>query len=151
MTPENNANQNGVTTSELLNLATEVVSSYVSNNTLNSSELTDLVQRVYAVLNDLSLNKAGIGNRPDPAVPVKKSICDDYIVCLEDGKKLKMLKRHLKTSYNMSPEQYRERWNLASDYPMVAPNYAIQRSKLAKNIGLGTRRKKKTLAERTAA
>ena len=151
MTTDVNINKNGVTTSELLNLATEVVSSYVSNNTLNSSELTDLVQKVYATLNDLSMNKGGLGTRAGPAVPIKKSVCDDYIVCLEDGKKLKMLKRHLRTAYDLSPEQYRERWNLAPDYPMVAPNYAIQRSKLAKNIGLGTRRKKKTLAERAAA
>ena len=77
--------------------------------------------------------------RPEPAVPIKKSVTNDYIVCLEDGKKLKMLKRHLKTAYNMSPEEYRERWGLPSDYPMVAPNYAAQRSTLAKRIGLGTR------------
>jgi predicted transcriptional regulator len=82
---------------------------------------------------------AEIAERPQPAVPVKKSITPDYIICLEDGKKLKMLKRHLKTAYNMTPAEYRERWNLPADYPMVAPNYARQRSKLAKQIGLGTR------------
>jgi predicted transcriptional regulator len=90
------------------------------------------------------LTRLGTGasaERPEPAVPPKKSVFPDYIVCLEDGKKLKMLKRHLKTSYKMTPEQYRERWNLGSDYPMVAPNYAKQRSKLAKQIGLGTARR----------
>ncbi|MEA1938031.1 MAG: MucR family transcriptional regulator, partial [Pseudomonadota bacterium] len=90
-------------------------------------------------------------DRPLPAVPIKKSIFPDYIICLEDGRKLKMLKRHLKTAYNMTPEQYRDRWNLQSDYPMVAPNYALQRSNLAKQIGLGTRgragRKAKVAAE----
>jgi predicted transcriptional regulator len=80
-----------------------------------------------------------VPEKPVPAVPVKKSVTPDYIICLEDGKKLKMLKRHLKTAFNMTPEQYRERWDLPSDYPMVAPNYATQRSSLAKQIGLGTR------------
>jgi predicted transcriptional regulator len=89
----------------------------------------------------VNIGKAPVmaAERPQPAVPVKKSIHPDYLVCLEDGKKLKMLKRHLKTSYNLTPEQYRERWGLPPDYPMVAPNYAKQRSKLAKDIGLGTR------------
>jgi predicted transcriptional regulator len=89
---------------------------------------------------------AQTAERPDPAVPIKKSIHPDYIICLEDGKKLKMLKRHLKTAYNMTPEQYRERWSLAPDYPMVAPNYARQRSRLAKEIGLGTRGRKASAA-----
>lgn len=151
MRTDTNISKNGVTTFELLNSATEIVSSYVSNNALNSSELTDLVQKVYDVFNNLTLNKNGMRSRSEPAVPIKKSVCDDYIVCLEDGKKLKMLKRHLKASYNLSPAQYRERWNLALDYPMVAPNYAIQRSELAKNIGLGNHRKKKTLPELAAA
>jgi predicted transcriptional regulator len=129
-----------IATSELLNLTTEIVASYVSNNNVESAELTEIVKTVYGTLSELAAGRGSISaTRPEPAVPVKKSITDDYIVCLEDGKKLKMLKRHLKSAYNMSPEQYRERWNLAPDYPMVAPSYARQRSQLAKNIGLGTR------------
>jgi predicted transcriptional regulator len=131
-----------VTSSELLNLATEIVSSYVSHNTVEASELTNLIQEVYATLTGLSSGRGVAAQRPDPAVAIKKSIFPDYIVCLEDGKKLKMLKRHLMSAYNMTPEQYRERWGLSADYPMVAPNYAERRSQLAKNIGLGTRAKK---------
>jgi predicted transcriptional regulator len=127
--------------SELLVLTTEIVSSHVSNNTVALSDLPHLIQQVYVTL-------AGIGGggtpapaaqRPQPAVAFKKSVTPDYIVCLEDGRKLKMLKRHLKTAYNMTPDEYRERWNLPPDYPMVAPNYAKQRSSLAKKIGLGTK------------
>jgi predicted transcriptional regulator len=129
-----------IATSELLNLTTEIVASYVSNNSVEANDLTEVVRTVYATLSDLSSGRGSFSTtRPEPAIAVKKSISDDYIVCLEDGKKLKMLKRHLKSAYNMSPEQYRERWNLAPDYPMVAPSYARQRSQLAKNIGLGTR------------
>ena len=98
-----------------------------------------LIDQVYQSLAVIGRAPAGAAERPKPAVTVKKSIHPDYIVCLEDGKKLKMLKRHLKTSYNMTPESYRERWGLPADYPMVAPNYAKQRSRLAKEIGLGTR------------
>ncbi len=124
--------------SNLLELTAEIVSAHVSNNSVPLSDLSGLIQQVYATL-------AGVGKvpapaeKPQPAVPVKKSIHPDYIICLEDGKKLKMLKRHLKTAYNMSPEQYRERWQLPPDYPMVAPNYAKHRSSLAKKIGLGTK------------
>ncbi len=132
-----------VTTSELLNLATEIVSSYVANNAVDASDLPALVQKVYGSLTELASGRAYSVTRPDPAVPIKKSISDDYIICLEDGKKLKMLKRHLKSAYNMTPEHYRERWGLSPDYPMVAPSYARQRSALAKTIGLGTRRRKK--------
>jgi predicted transcriptional regulator len=111
------------------------VAAHVSNNSV-------------AVAVHESLSGIGTGGgrepeRPTPAVPIKKSVTPDHIVCLEDGKKLKMLKRHLKTAYNMSPEEYRDRWGLAADYPMVAPNYAKQRSKLAKQIGLGTRGRRK--------
>lgn len=123
--------------SEVLELTTEIVASYVSNNNVESADLTQVIQDVYQTLTGLgtTLQQA---DRPKPAVSVKKSVTPDYIICLEDGKKLKMLKRHLKTAYGMSPEQYRERWGLASDYPMVAPNYAQHRSSLAKKIGLGT-------------
>ena len=129
-----------IATSELLNLTTEIVASYVSNNNVEAADLTEVVKTVYSTLSELASGRGSFSaNRPEPAVAVKKSISEDYIVCLEDGKKLKMLKRHLKSAYNMSPEQYRERWGLAPDYPMVAPSYARQRSELAKNIGLGTR------------
>ncbi len=124
---------------ELLPLVTDIVAAHLSNNNVPSSELPQLIRDVYQALAAASGGAPAPASRPDPAVPVKKSITPDYIVCLEDGKKLKMLKRHLRTAYDMSPEQYRERWNLPADYPMVAPNYAKQRSKLAKAIGLGTR------------
>jgi len=138
---------NQVSTSELLNLATEITSSYVSNNTISTSDLPQLMGAIFGTLAEFAAGKANAAFRPEPAVAIKKSINEDYIVCLEDGKKLKMLKRHLKSAYNMTPEQYRERWGLSPDYPMVAPNYAQQRSELAKTIGLGTRgRRKKTAA-----
>lgn len=124
--------------SSVLGLTAQIVSAHVSNNSVSPDALPSLIQEVYKTL-------AGVGReqiepeRPQPAVPVKKSVFPDHIVCLEDGKKLKMLKRHLKTAYNMTPEQYRERWGLGPDYPMVAPNYARHRSSLAKKIGLGTK------------
>jgi predicted transcriptional regulator len=123
---------------ELLELTTEIVSAHVSNNTLAVSDLPQLIQDVYRTLSAVGAGGAS-GERPQPAVPVKKSVTPDYIICLEDGKKLKMLKRHLKTAYDMTPDEYRERWGLPRDYPMVAPNYAKHRSSLAKKIGLGTK------------
>jgi predicted transcriptional regulator len=123
---------------EVLGLTAQIVAAHVSNNAVTPDSLPSLIQEVYKTL-------AGVGKepaapeRPQPAVPVKKSVMPDHIICLEDGKKLKMLKRHLKTAYNMTPEQYRERWGLGPEYPMVAPNYAIRRSTLAKQIGLGTK------------
>ena len=127
--------------SELLVLTTEIVSSHVSNNTVALSDLPHLIQQVYVTLAGIGGGgaPAPTGQRPQPAVSFKKSMTPDYIVCLKDGRKLKMLKRHLKTAYNMTPDEYRERWNLPPDYPMVAPNYAKQRSSLAKKIGLGTK------------
>lgn len=123
---------------ELLELTTEIVSAHVSNNTLPVNELPQLIQDVYRTLS--SVGGISIASeRPQPAVPVKKSVTAEYIICLEDGKKLKMLKRHLKTAYDMTPDEYRERWGLPRDYPMVAPNYAKHRSSLAKKIGLGTK------------
>lgn len=129
--------------SELLALTTSIVSAHVSNNSVAVPELPIIIREVYQTL--ASVDEAGEKEpeRPAPAVPIKKSVTPEFIVCLEDGKKLKMLKRHLKTAYNMSPSDYRDRWGLASDYPMVAPNYAKQRSKLAKQIGLGTRARRK--------
>jgi predicted transcriptional regulator len=123
---------------DVLGLTAQIVSAHVSNNSVSTDALPALIQDVYKTL-------AGVGrepiqpDKPQPAVPVKRSVFPDHIICLEDGKKLKMLKRHLKTAYNMTPEQYRERWALPPDYPMVAPNYASHRSSLAKKIGLGTK------------
>jgi len=125
----------------ILELTTEIVASYVRNNTVGVADLAGVIQGVHKTLQSLG-TQTGQPDRPKPAVSIKKSITPDYIVCLEDGKQLKMLKRHLKTAYNMSPEDYRERWGLPADYPMVAPNYAQRRSALAKKIGLGTKRRK---------
>ncbi|HVC57579.1 MAG TPA: MucR family transcriptional regulator [Stellaceae bacterium] len=124
---------------DMLALTTEIVAAHVSNNTVALSDLPQLITQVYNSLAHIGTAPPPPAARPQPAVSIKKSIQPEYIVCLEDGKKLKMLKRHLKTAYDMSPEAYRERWGLAADYPMVAPNYARQRSRLAKEIGLGTR------------
>ncbi len=126
---------------DLLALTTEIVAAHLANNTVPAIEIPALIERVYKSLSNLGTdNPAPTNNneRPQPAVPIRKSVMPDYIICLEDGKKLKMLKRHLKTAYAMTPEQYRERWGLPNDYPMVAPNYAKTRSRLAKDIGLGT-------------
>ena len=124
---------------DLLTLTTEIVAAHVSNNNVAVNDLPQLINQIYSSLANIGTVPTAPAARPQPAVSIKKSVQPDYIVCLEDGKKLKMLKRHLKTAYNMSPETYRERWGLGSDYPMVAPNYARQRSRLAKEIGLGTR------------
>lgn len=123
---------------QLLAHTTDIVAAYVSNNTMARDDLPSLINQIYKTLQ--SINAPGTplsSERPQPAVPIKKSVQDEYIVCLEDGKKLKMLKRHLKSAYHMTPEEYRERWGLPADYPMVAPAYAKQRSRLAKDIGLG--------------
>jgi predicted transcriptional regulator len=128
-----------ISASELLQLTSEIVAAHVSNNSVPSSELSGLIEQVYRTLEGVGKSREPEEDKPIPAVPIKKSIQNDFLVCLEDGKKLKMLKRHLKTAYDMTPEEYRERWGLPSDYPMVAPSYAEQRSKLAKDIGLGRR------------
>ncbi len=132
-------------TNDLLSLTTEIVSAHVANNSVAVNDLPHLIQEVYRTLSSVG-NVPVVPERPQPAVPVKKSVTPDYIICLEDGKKLKMLKRHLKTAYNMSPEEYRDRWGLPADYPMVAPNYAQHRSTLAKKIGLGTKPRKRKRA-----
>ncbi len=123
---------------ELIQNTTEIVSSFVANNSVPASELPALIKSVAETFRGLDGPQA-VPEPKKPAVPVKKSVQPDFIICLEDGKKLKMLKRHLRTAYDMSPDEYRERWGLPSNYPMVAPNYAKQRSKLAKKIGLGRR------------
>jgi len=123
---------------ELLQLTTQIVAAHVGNNELATADLPTLICNVFGALS--SLGKEPVqADRLQPAVAVKKSVTPDYIICLEDGKKLKMLKRHLKTAYNLTPEDYREKWGLSPEYPMVAPNYASHRSSLAKKIGLGTR------------
>ena len=127
-------------TETLITLTSDIVAAHVSNNNVDVAEVPTLISNVYSALSGLGGTETE-EEKPEPAVPIRSSVKKDYIVCLEDGKKLKMLRRHLKTSYDMTPEQYRERWGLAADYPMVAPNYAKKRSQLAKQIGLGKRGK----------
>jgi predicted transcriptional regulator len=123
---------------ELLRLSAGVVAAYVSRNPVAADAVPDIIRTVHHALEGLSRNTPGpVEERPKPAVPITRSIQHDYIVCLEDGKKLKMLKRYLRSRYNMSPDDYRRRWGLAADYPMVAPAYAARRSDFAKQIGLG--------------
>ena len=122
---------------QILRMAADIVAAYVSHNTLPPAQIPDLIRTVHAALAGMDAPTPAAPTDLVPAVPVKKSVFADYIVCLEDGKRLKMLKRHLRTAYGMTPEQYRARWNLAPEYPMVAPNYAAQRSAFAKRIGLG--------------
>jgi predicted transcriptional regulator len=124
----------------ILGLTAQIVSAHASNNELESGTLPIVIRAVYDALLRIGDEPAAPVEPPTPAVPIRKSVFPDYIICLEDGKRLKMLKRHLATSYNMTPEQYRERWGLDASYPMVAPNYAERRSELAKQIGLGTNR-----------
>jgi predicted transcriptional regulator len=122
-------------------MAANIVSSYVSHNALPADQIPELIKTVYTSLNSVqSPSSEAAEEAQKPAVSVRRSITPDYLICLEDGKKLKMLKRHLRTTYGMSPEDYRAKWNLASDYPMVAPNYAKQRSEFAKKIGLGRKK-----------
>ncbi len=125
---------------ELLSLTADIVAAHVSNNRVATTEVSDLIAQVHAALSGLSDVKKADEPEPQPAVPVRSSIKHDYIVCLEDGKKLKMLKRYLRTNYNMTPEEYRTKWKLPRDYPMVAPAYAEQRRGLAKQIGLGRKK-----------
>ncbi len=124
--------------SDLLELSTEIVSAYVSHNAVSTTDLPRLIAEVHGALRALQRNEVPvIVEDLKPAVPVRKSVAADYIICLEDGKKFKSLKRHLRTHFNLSPEDYREKWGLPSDYPMVAPNYSATRSRLAKDNGLG--------------
>ncbi len=137
MTDNNNTQPTHV---ELLTLTTDIVAAYLSESEVPVDAIPTVIEKVYKTLQNINAAPTHMSERPQPAVPIKKSVNADYIVCLEDGKKLKMLKRHLKTAYNMTPEEYRERWGLSADYPMVAPNYAEKRSSLAKSIGLGKTR-----------
>jgi predicted transcriptional regulator len=127
-----------------IELTAEIVSAYVSNNTVAAAEIPSLISQVHTALARVSGKSGDAPAEPlKPAVSVKKSITPEYVVCLEDGKKFKSLKRHLRTQYNMTPEQYREKWGLGADYPMVAPNYAAARSQLAKQMGLGQQRRRR--------
>ena len=130
--------------SSYIGLTAQIVSAYVGNNSVPSAEIANLIGQVHAALKRVSGGQIAAAAEPArPAVPVKRSISSDYIVCLEDGKKFKSLRRHLRTQYNMTPEQYREKWGLPADYPMVAPNYAAARSQLAKQMGLGQQRRRR--------
>ncbi len=136
---ENSGNDN------YIELTADIVSAYVSNNSVQANDIPSLINQVHTALLRVSSGQNEAPMEPlKPAVPVKKSITPEYIVCLEDGKKFKSLKRHLRTQYNMTPEQYRDKWDLAADYPMVAPNYAAARSQLAKQMGLGQQRRKRS-------
>ena len=133
-----------VPASDLLTLTAQIVSAHVGKSRIEADALPALIQSVYRSLVAVSGDhpETTPAATPTPAVPIKRSVFPDFLICLEDGKKLKMLKRHLMTHYKMTPEQYRTKWNLPADYPMVAPNYAEQRRTLAKKIGLGTKRRK---------
>jgi len=127
-----------VKSDDILKLASDIVAAYVSNNPIPASELPSMIKSVHGTLGGLAGVNGGEGaTAHKPVVPIKRSVTPDYIICLEDGKKLKMLKRYLRSNYSMTPEEYRAKWNLPADYPMVAPNYAKQRSDFAKKIGLG--------------
>lgn len=152
------ANSRIVDDMESVALASNIVAAYVRNNTVKADKLRELLQDVHAAVLALAAGDRTYAGAREPAVPIAKSVTADYIYCLEDGKKLKTLKRYLRTHYNLTPEEYRRKWRLPADYPMTAPNYAKRRSKLAKQIGLGTtatrgkvRRKKRSAGKRSVA
>jgi predicted transcriptional regulator len=133
------------TNGNFIELTADIVSAYVSNNSVSAGEIPALINQIHSALLRVSTGSAEVSAEPlKPAVTVKKSITPDYIICLEDGKKFKSLKRHLRTQYNVTPEQYRDKWGLPPDYPMVAPNYAAARSQLAKQMGLGQQRRRRS-------
>jgi predicted transcriptional regulator len=137
-------NDQTVASNDLLRMSVEIVSAYVSNNSIAATQVPDVINTVYGALNSINGQTVFESSESQkPAVSVRRSVNPDYIVCLEDGKKLKMLKRHLRAAYGMSPDEYRAKWGLPSDYPMVAPNYALQRSAFAKKIGLGRKKGQK--------
>ena len=136
---------------EILRMTTDIVSAYVSHNELSSSQIPEVIRSVFGILSSQAGDGGAAAQKPPkPVVSVRRSVTPDYIICLEDGRKLKMLKRHLRTTYNMTPDEYRAKWGLAADYPMVAPNYAAQRSAFAKKIGLGRKRVKAKRGRRKA-
>ena len=127
-----------ISNEDILQMTTDIVASFVSNNTIPSDSISDIIKNVHRTVQTIAATPAERPvEKPKPAVAISKSVHDDYIVCLEDGKKLKMLKRYLRSNYNMTPDEYRRKWGLAADYPMVAPSYAKKRSEFAKKIGLG--------------
>ena len=133
-----NAAPENISKEQLLEMTTEIVSAYVGNNSIAAGELNELIVSIHDSLHNLTTGGVEVEPEPiKPAVPVRRSVTPDYLICLEDGKRLKMLKRHLRTTYGLSPDDYRAKWGLPADYPMVAPNYAQQRSEFAKKIGLG--------------
>jgi predicted transcriptional regulator len=135
---------NDTTGKNFIDLTANIVSAYVSNNPTSASDIPALIGQIHAALLRVSTGRTELPLEPaKPAVPVKKSMTADYLICLEDGKRFKSLKRHLRTQYGMTPEQYRDKWGLAPDYPMVAPNYAVARSQLAKKMGLGQQRRRR--------
>jgi predicted transcriptional regulator len=137
---------------DVLRMAVDIVAAYVSNNPVQAGDVPDVISTVYRSLATIEGRASeGLGEPPKPAISVRKSVTPEYITCLEDGKKLKMLKRHLRAAYNMSPEEYRTKWGLPADYPMVAPNYAQQRSDFAKKIGLGRKKGQKVKRAKRAA
>jgi len=137
-------NPKTVPQSDVLRMVVDIVSAYVGNNSVAANEVPHIINTVYGSLNSLNGQGAmGGGEPPKPVVSIRRSVTPDYIICLEDGKKLKMLKRHLRAAYSMTPDEYRVKWNLPADYPMVAPNYARQRSNFAKKIGLGRKKGQK--------
>lgn len=123
---------------DAVHLASDIVAAYVSNNKVNTDQLPGLLEEMYGAVAALAEGRRGFAGSREPAVPINKSVTPDFVICLEDGKKLKMLKRYLRTHYDLTPEDYRRKWGLPVDYPMVAPNYAKRRSQFAKDIGLGT-------------
>ena len=133
---------NESTEDTLLTLTADIVAAHVSNNSVAVNDLPNLIQNVHQALTGISTSTSGAEEKPEPKVSIRSSVKPDYVVCLECGKKQKMLKRHLMTNHEMTPAEYRDKWGLSSDYPMVAPNYAEQRRKLAKSIGLGTKRRR---------
>ncbi len=133
---------------DVLRMTADVVAAYVRNHSLATQDLPGIINTVHTSLTDISRNNAAAAVPLQPAVPIRRSVTPDYIVCLEDGRKLKMLKRHLRTSYNLTPDEYRTKWQLGPDYPMVAPNYAKRRSEFAKQIGLGHKSRRKRGAKR---
>jgi predicted transcriptional regulator len=138
--------ENTGASADLLALTSQIVSAHLSNNAVSIGDVPKLIEQVFATLTGVQGGAPAIGVKRDPAVPVKKSITKDYLVCLEDGSKHKMLKRHLMSSYGMTPDQYRAKWSLPADYPMVAPSYSKVRSALAKKVGLGTKRMRARVA-----
>lgn len=143
-------NQNQSNSSEIMQMAVDIVSAYVGNNAISAAQVPEVINSVYGSL--MALDESGNGSAEplNPAVPIRRSITPDYLVCLEDGKKLKMLKRHIRAVYGLTPEEYRVKWGLPADYPMVAPNYAKQRSNFAKQIGLGRKKGEKVGSRKKA-